>query len=147
MVLLAKDIMDRNLLTLDEETDALTAARRMLAARKGYAVLTRGGTATIAGIVTEWDYLEKIVAPGVDPASVRLKQIASPAVHACDPELPMDEVASRMADLGVRRMIVRSGDQVVGVISSRLLISRFRQYIDRITTDIARAQPPGPPLG
>jgi CBS domain-containing protein len=137
MVLQAKDIMDRTLLTLDEETDALTAARKMVSARKGYAVLTRGGGATIAGIVTEWDYLEKVIGPGVAPASVRVKEIASATVQSCQPETPTDEVASLMASHGIRRIVVRSGDQVVGMITSRHVIAIFRQYIDKLTTQIA----------
>jgi len=147
MVLLAKDIMDRNLLTLDEETDALSAAKRMVEARKGYAVLTRGSAATIAGIVTEWDYLERVVATGVPPQSVAVKEIGSANVHSCLPETPTDEVATTMGQLGVRRMVVRSGDQVVGVITSRHVIAVFRQYVDKLTAQIAGyqvgANPPG----
>ena len=147
MVLQAKDIMDRNLLTVDEEADALAAARKMLAARKGYAVLTRGGTATIAGIVTEWDFLEKIVAAGVSPATVRVKEIGSTTVQSCVPETPTDEVAATMAEKGVRRIVVRSGDQVVGVITSRQLIGVFRQYIDKLTAQIAGYQAGSSPPG
>lgn len=146
MVLTAKDIMETDLLTIDEEVDALRCARQMVAARKGYAIATRDGPGRISGIVTEWDFLEKIVAPGADPSTVRLKQIASAAVHSCGPDTPMDEVATQMADLGIRRMIVRSGDQVVGVISSRHLIARFRQYIDRMSAEIAGSQSQGPTL-
>ena len=146
MVLRAKDIMDTALLMLDEETDALACARRMVAARKGYAITTQGTGAVVAGIVTEWDFIEKILAPGRDPASVRLKEIASPNLYACGPETPTDEVASRMAAHGVRRMVVRSGDQVVGVIASRHLVVAFRQYIDRLTTQIAGGQSSGPPV-
>jgi len=137
MVLLAKDIMDRNLLTMDEETDALTAARKMVAVRKGYAVLTRGGATTIAGIVTEWDYLEKVVAAGVAPTSVRVKEIGSTTVQSCLPDTPTDEVATMMATLGIRRIVVRSGDQVVGMITSRHVIGIFRQYVDKLTAQIA----------
>ncbi len=137
MVLLAKDIMDRNLLTVDEEADALTVAQKMAAARKGYAVLTRGPNATIAGIVTEWDYLEKVVAPGASPAAVRVKSIASPMVHACFPDTPTDEVAELMARFGIRRVVVRAGDQAAGVITSRSVIEVFREYVDKLTAQIA----------
>jgi len=147
MVLRAKDIMDTNLLTVDAEVDALTCARRMVAAHKGYAIVTRGGPTTIAGIVTEWDYLERIVATGADPARVPVQEIASPSVHSCEPETPTDEVATRMSTLGVRRMVVRSGDQVVGLIASRHLIAVFRQYVDRLTSEIAGYQTTGSPIG
>jgi len=137
MVLQAKDIMDRNLLTIDEEADGLSVARKMVAARKGYAVLTRGPTAKIAGIVTEWDFLEKVIAAGIPPESVRAKDLGSPTVHACFPETPTDEVASMMATLGIRRVVVRSGDQVAGMITSRQVIGIFREYIDKLTAQIA----------
>jgi CBS domain-containing protein len=42
MVLLAKDIMEKTVLTVDEAVDALTCARTMAQQRKGYAVLVRG---------------------------------------------------------------------------------------------------------
>jgi CBS domain-containing protein len=147
MVVLAKEIMDSNLLALDSETDVLTAARRMVEARKGYAVVTRGGPTKIAGIVTEWDFLEKVVAPGADPARLTLGQIASTDIQGCAPDTPTDEVATRMATLGIRRMIVRSGDHVMGVITSRHLIGIFRQYIDRLSSQIAGYQSSTTPLG
>jgi signal-transduction protein with cAMP-binding, CBS, and nucleotidyltransferase domain len=147
MVVLAKEVMDTNLLTVDFDTDALSCARRMVAARKGYAVLTRGGPKTIAGIVTEWDFLEKVVATGVDAGTTRVSAIASTEVASCSPDTPTDEVASRMATLGIRRMIVRSGPEVVGVITSRHLIGIFRQYIDRLSSQIAGYQAPSSPLG
>jgi signal-transduction protein with cAMP-binding, CBS, and nucleotidyltransferase domain len=137
MVLQAKEIMDPNVLMVDEETDALSVARRMAAARRGYAVLTRGGGSALAGIVTEWDFLEKIVAAGVPPASVPIRQIGSPNVRTCSPDTPTDEVASRMAEAGIRRIVVRSGEQVVGIITARQVIGIFRQYIDRLTSQIA----------
>lgn len=147
MVLRAKDIMDKDLLTIDEEEDCLTCARRMVAARKGYAIATRGSPGKISGIVTEWDFLEKVVAPGVDGRTIKVRQIASPHVQSCDPNTPTDEVATRMATLGVRRMIVRDGEQVVGVIASRHLIAIFRQYIDRVTAEIATGGSQAPPPG
>ena len=139
--------MDPNPLTVDEGTDALDAARRMVAARKGYAVVTRGGPTTIAGIVTEWDFLEKVVAAGRDPASVRLGESASPHVEGVEPDTPTDVVATTMAERGIRRLVVRSGDTVAGVITSRHLVRTFRQYVDKISSEIAGYNASTSPLG
>jgi CBS domain-containing protein len=147
MVFLAKEIMDQNLLTVDEETDALSCARRMVAARKGYALVTRGAAASVVGISTEWDFLERIVATGRDAASVRMKEIASAELRSCAPETPTDEVAEMMAQLGVRRILVRSGEKVVGLITSRQLFAIFRQYVDRLSSEIAGFQSNSRPLG
>jgi signal-transduction protein with cAMP-binding, CBS, and nucleotidyltransferase domain len=146
MALLAKDIMDPAVLTVDEEMDALSAARTMVERRKGYAVLVRGGS-TITGIVTEWDYLEKVVAPGADPSKVRMRDIGAREVHSCPPDTPTDEVVSMMARLGIRRLIVRSGEKVVGIITVRNVLANFREYIDRLSASIAANQTSPPTLG
>lgn len=147
MVLLAKNIMDLAILTVDDEMDALTCARAMVAQRKGYAIATHGGPKTVAGIVTEWDFLEKVVAGAVDPSRIRVKDLASPNLQSCSPETPTDEVVTTMAKLGIRRMVVRSGDQVVGIITTRNILASFRQYIDKLTSEIAGYQSASTPLG
>ncbi len=137
MVLLAKDIMDREVLVLDEATDVLTAARTMVERRKGYAILVRQPRREPVGIVTEWDLLEKVLAPGRSPQEVRLRDIASSPLQQCAPETPTDEVVSRMAERGVRRIVVRRGDEILGVITSRSVLANFRKYVDRVSAEIA----------
>ncbi|HEY1197503.1 MAG TPA: CBS domain-containing protein [Thermoplasmata archaeon] len=147
MVLLAKNIMDASILGMDDETDALTCARAMVAQRKGYAIVTHGGSKTVTGIVTEWDFLEKVLVGGKDPSHVFLKELASPNPHSCSPDTPVDEVVTVMAKLGIRRLVVRSGDQVVGVITTRNILATFRQYVDKLSSEIAGYQSSSTPLG
>lgn len=147
MVLLAKNIMDAAILTVDDETDALTCARAMVAQRKGYAIVTHGGPKTVAGIVTEWDFLEKVVAAGANPAQVLVKELATRDPQSCSPDTPTDEIVSTMAKLGIRRMVVRSGDQVVGIITTKNILASFRQYIDKLSSEIAGYQSTSSPLG
>jgi CBS domain-containing protein len=147
MVLLAKNIMDSEFLSMDDGTDALTCAREMVSKRKGYAILTHGGPKTVTGIVTEWDFLEKILAPGKDPSQIRLREIASPHLQSCSPDTPTDEVVTMMAKLGIRRLVVRSHDEVVGVITTRHILATFRQYVDKLSSEIAGYQSSSTPLG
>jgi signal-transduction protein with cAMP-binding, CBS, and nucleotidyltransferase domain len=147
MVLRAQDIMDTSILTVDSESDALSCAQSMVERRKGYAILTQGATKKVTGIVTEWDYLRRIVAAGVDPSRTPVREIASAIVHAVPPETPTDEVVAKMADLGIRRMVVQKGEEVVGVITSRNVLATFRQYVDRLSSEIAGYQSNQTPLG
>ena len=147
MVLLAKDIMDASILTTDDETDALTCVRSMVAQRKGYSIVTHGEHRSVTGIVTEWDFLEKVLAPGKDPAHIRLKELASENLQSCSPDTPTDEVVDTMARLGVRRLVVRTGDKVLGVITTRNILATFRQYIDKLSSQIAGYQSSTTPLG
>jgi len=145
-VLHAKDIMETTVLTVDEGMDALACARTMAQQHKGYAVLTRG-PGTIAGIVTEWDFLAKVVAPGLDPAKVRVRDIATSEVDSCAPETPTDEVVATMSERGIRRMVVRSGDRVLGIITARNVLKMFRQYVDKVSSEIAGYQATSTTLG
>ncbi len=145
MVLLAKDIMDTAVLTVDEGADALACAQKMTSAHKGYAVLTRGDA--IAGIVTEWDFLAKIVAPARDPARIPVREIATATVDSCTPDTPTDAVVQTMAERGIRRIVVRSGDHVLGVITSRDVLRMFRAYVDKVSSEIAGYQTSATPLG
>jgi CBS domain-containing protein len=144
MVLRAKDIMESPVLTVDENTDALTCARTMVEQHKGYAIILREGK-TLVGILTEWDFLSKIVAPGTDPGKIRVREVATQPVHVCAPDAPTDEVVTKMASLGIRRIIVSSGDQVLGIITSRTILSHFREYIDKISSEIASFGSPSSP--
>jgi signal-transduction protein with cAMP-binding, CBS, and nucleotidyltransferase domain len=147
MVLLAKNIMDAAILAMDDETDALTCARAMVAQRKGYAIVTHSDLKTVTGIVTEWDFIEKVLVTGKDPAGIRLKELASSNLQSCSPDTPTDQVVTTMARLGVRRLVVRSGEQVVGVITTRNILATFRQYIDKLSAEIAGYQSSLTPLG
>jgi len=146
MVLVAKDIMEKVVLTVDEGADALTCARTMAAQHKGYAVLTRA-PGTIAGIVTEWDYLSKVVAGGLDAARTPIREIATTVVDSCPPDTPTDVVVATMAEKGIRRIVVRSGDQVLGIITARTVLRMFREYVDKVSSEIAGFEANTTPLG
>lgn len=137
--------MESPVLTVDAGTDALACARTMRERHKGYAILLEGGH--VAGIVTEWDFVEKIVAAGADPSRTPVGSIATKTVHDCSPDTPTDEVVSRMAKEGIRRMIVRSGDQVLGIITARTVLANFRQYVDQLSSEIAGYHSDPNPLG
>jgi signal-transduction protein with cAMP-binding, CBS, and nucleotidyltransferase domain len=146
MVLLAKDIMETSVLTVEEGIDALSCARAMTERRKGYAILIRP-PGTIAGIVTEWDFLSKVVAAGLDPAKTPAREIATSVVDSCSPDTPTDVVVTTMAEKGVRRMVVRAGDQVLGIITARNVLRMFREYVDKVSSEIAGYQSAPTPLG
>lgn len=147
MVLRAKEIMDTSFLTVDAESNCLACAQLMVERRKGYAIVTHGAPNQIAGIITEWDYVQRIVAAGGDPARTLVREIASSVVHSCAPDTPTDEVVTRMSELGIRRMVVEKDGQVVGVITARNVLAIFRQYIDRLSSEIAGFQSNQTPLG
>jgi CBS domain-containing protein len=138
MVVRAKEIMHTDVLTLPAELDALSGARTMVADRRGYAVILQSDRPI--GIVTEWDYLEKIVANGRDASRVPLGDIASGPIVSCDKNTPTLEVVETMTRKGIRRMLVTDGGRVVGALTARDVIGIFRAYVDKVSADISRLQ-------
>jgi CBS domain-containing protein len=94
------------------------------------------------GVVTEWDYMSKVVSEGKDPQSLRLRDLMSPNIVWVKPDTDMDSIAQIMSDRGIRRLLVMKEGRVIGVITARTVLTRLREYIDRISSQIARLQSP-----
>ncbi len=141
MVLVAKDIVEKEFLSLSRETTALEGARQMKARRHGYAIIA-SSTGSPEGIVTEWDYLSKIVAEGRDPLHVKLGDIMTSDLVSVDANVGLDQVAELMAHKGIRRVLVLKDHKVIGVITAAIMLSRLKEYVDKVSSTIARLQSP-----
>jgi len=141
MVLVAKDIVEKEFLSLSRETTALEGARQMKAKRHGYAIIA-SSTGSPEGIVTEWDYLSKIVAEGKDPSHVKLGDIMTSDLVSVDSNVGLDEVAQLMTQKGIRRVLVLKDRKVIGVITAAIMLSRLKEYVDKVSSTIARLQSP-----
>jgi signal-transduction protein with cAMP-binding, CBS, and nucleotidyltransferase domain len=141
MVLVAKDIVEKEFLSLSRDTTALEGARQMKAKRHGYAIIA-SSTGSPEGIVTEWDYLSKIVAEGSDPSHVTLGDIMTSDLVSVDANVGLDQVAELMAHKGIRRVLVLKNHKVIGVITAAIMLSRLKEYVDKVSSTIARLQSP-----
>ncbi len=140
MVSVAEDIVEKDFLSLPADTSALEAARQMKVRRHGFAIIA-SSTGPV-GIVTEWDYLSKIVAEQRDASRVKLADIMTRDLVGVDANEGLDQVAQLMAQRGIRRVLVLKDHEVIGVITASIMLSRLKEFIDRISTQIARLQGP-----
>lgn len=141
MVLVAKDIVEKDFLSLPRNMSALEAARQMKAKSHGFVIIaSRGGDPE--GIVTEWDFLAKIVAEARDSAKVMLGDIMTSDLVSVDANEGIDQVAQIMTQKGIRRVLVIKDNQVLGVITAKTMLSRLKEYIDKVSSQIARLQSP-----
>lgn len=141
MVLVAKDIVEKEFLSLPKETSALEAARQMKAKKHGYAIVA-ARTGSPEGIVTEWDYLSKVVAESKDPSNVKLGDIMTHDLVSVDANVGLDQVAQLMTLKGIRRVLVLKDGKVLGIITAAVMLSRLKEYVDKVSSTIARLQSP-----
>ncbi len=140
MVLYARDIVEKDFLSLSPKETVLEAARSMRTSRHGFAVV--GSHQSPEGIVTEWDIVSKVVAGGLDPSKVTLTEIMTRDVVYVDAGTGIDAVSRMMNERGIRRMLVKQGDEVIGFITSKTLLARLNDYVDKVSSQIGRLQGP-----
>lgn len=121
--------MHRNLETLPPEATARIAAERMGARGIGSvlveSVAPTEGQDEVAGIVTETDLVQKVLAERREPTRTTVAQVMTSPVLAITPDRPMLDAAHLMDANRVRHLCVRDGRDIVGLISVRDLVRHF----------------------
>jgi len=140
MVLYARDIVEKDFLSLSANTTILEGAKAMKNSKHGFAII--GTPASPEGIVTEWDIVAKVVAEGRDPAKVTLREVMSTELLSVEAGAGLSSVSQIMTERGVRRLLVKDGNQVVGFITSKTMLARMNEYVDKISSQISRLQTP-----
>jgi len=140
MVLYARDIVEKDFLSIPRSSTILEGAQAMKANRHGFAVV--GTAAEPVGIVTEWDIVSKVVAEGRDPLKVTVEEIMSTDLLSVDAGAGLSAVSQLMTEKGVRRLIVKEGGRVIGFITAKTMLARMNDYVDKVSSQISRLQTP-----
>ena len=120
------DVMSREVEFIAQEASAQDAAELMGEIDVG--ALPVGTADRLHGIVTDRDLLYRVVAKGLDPASARLRDLASRPVITCRPSDTLHAAMDAMAANHVRRMPVQDPEtsMIVGWVTladiSRMLL-------------------------
>jgi len=141
MVLVAKDILEKDFLSMPGETSLFAAAQQMRTSRHGFVIVVSSEGKPV-GIVTEWDVIAKVLAEGKAPANVKLEELMTRDLITVDPNVGIDELSEFMARKGIRRVLVVDKGTVLGFITSRTVLARLKDYVDRVSTNVARLYSP-----
>jgi CBS-domain-containing membrane protein len=119
-----RDIMTKEIVTIDGDKTALEAAKLM--AEKGISSLFVMKDAQPVGIVTERDFIKKICAKERQIAEVKIAEIMSKILTTADPEMPIEVAVQRMINHKIRRLPIMEGGKVVGIITVTDLAKHLR---------------------
>jgi CBS domain-containing protein len=140
MVLYAKDVVEKDFLSIAGEASVLEGAKAMKNSRHGFAIV--GSSDAPHGIVTEWDIVAKVVAEGRDPQKVTMEEIMSKDLLSVSANAGLAAVSQLMSERGVRRLLVKDGSQVIGFITAKTMLARMNEYVDKVSAQISRLQTP-----
>lgn len=121
-----KDLMTKDVITIDSEKIVLEAAELMSQKEIGDLIVTRSQIPV--GIVTERDIVRRVVARKT-PLDVSVAKIMSTPLITVDPEAPLKDAARKMARNKIRRLAVIKGNELVGIIAA----ADFARYLSKKT--------------
>jgi len=136
MVYRVKDVMTKEIVTVNVDDTVSIASKVMAEKQGGYAVVLKAGKPV--GIVTERDLVWKIVAKEIDPSKVKVEEIMASPLITIDPDSDLEAAAEMMEKNRVRRLPVTRGEILYGVISARDIIHHFNEYVKRAVLDVVR---------
>lgn len=116
MGLKAKDIMTTEVVTIEPSATVAEAVALMKEKGLRALIVERAHEEDAYGIVTETDIVYKVVAQGLSPQSVLVREIMTKPCIVVNPDLSVENVARLFALTGIRRApVIR--ERLLGVIS------------------------------
>jgi CBS domain-containing protein len=105
----------RGLLKIEADASILEAVEQMVEANVGSLLVTESGEVT--GIVTERDYLRRVVVEGRTDRETPVREIMSSPLIVVTPQTSVDECMALMTDRRIRHLPVVDGGKVAGIVS------------------------------
>ncbi len=115
--ILVSDIMRKAVITAKENDSILKIAQVMKKADIGGLVITK--EEKVMGIITEGDIIKEVVAEGLDPRKVQVKDVMKHPVRTITPDTDVEEAIRIMRDLNIERLPVVSNGKLTGLVTER----------------------------
>ncbi|BEP38278.1 hypothetical protein GmRootV59_56410 (plasmid) [Variovorax sp. V59] len=113
-------ICTRRLVAVDGGSTLFQAAAMMREQHVGALVITHsvGGGASVSGIVTDRDLVIEVLAQGLDPAGIKVGELASETIVSVTENADLADTMAVMEEHGVRRVLVTDAEErVVGIVA------------------------------
>jgi len=122
-----RDIMEKNVITLDYSKSALDAAQMLKEKEISFLVIQKEGNPI--GLVTERDIVRKIAADDKKSSALSIQDIMSRNFKWVKPEEDIEDAIQKMLNNNIRRLLVLENDKLVGVITQTDLASFLRSKL------------------
>jgi CBS domain-containing protein len=121
-----KDLMTKRTLTIDSQDTVFEAAQLM--SRKGVGDLIVVDNEMPVGIVTERDFVRRLVAKG-RPFDTKVSDVMTKPLITISPDASIKEAARKMVKHGIRRLPVLKDHKLMGI----LVVSDFARHLGKKT--------------
>ncbi len=122
-----RDIMEKNVITIEDDKSSLDAARLINEKDISFLVVVKDGIPI--GVVSERDFVRKIVAENTQAADIPLSKIMSYKFRWVEPTTEIEDAVQKMLNHNIRRLLVLENKKLVGVITQTDLASYLRSKL------------------
>ena len=130
-------VMSKNVLTLDKSTSLQEAAENMKKLNVGCVIVT--GNNNPIGIITERDFVTKIVAEG-RPLFTEIQEVMSSPLITINSEETIWEASELMKEKSIHKLPVKENEQITGIVTTTDIVkissvgsdSEMRRICDQI---------------
>jgi CBS domain-containing protein len=115
MALCVKEVMTKNVITIDSSTPVKNAAELMDKHDIGCLIVVNEGKPI--GIITERDMLKRVLLQFKDPRITRVSDVMSTPLMVSTPETDLREAVTFMNERRIKKLAIVEGDVLIGLLS------------------------------
>lgn len=129
--MLVRDVMSSPVITVEEEATVNRVAELMDKHGLGCIIVTNNEGKPV-GIITERDLVSRVLAKNLKPDSLMAKEVMTSPLITIEPSETISEAARKMSRLNIRRLGVVYKGQLIGLVSSKDILSVMPELIETI---------------
>ena len=127
-----RDIMSRNVLSMDENSSIVEAAKLMK--EKDISCVIGKRRSVPAGMLTESDLVKKLVAKSINPRKTKIKDIMTEGLITINFNSPVMKASNSMRKNQIKRLVVvDENNNLVGIVTQTDIIKNFNRIYGNYT--------------
>jgi CBS domain-containing protein len=122
-----RDIMNKHVVTISKDKTCLEAASLLQEKDISFLVVAEGQNPI--GIVTEADFVRKVVAENKIASDLKVSDIMSPKFRWVEPTTTIEDAVQKMLNNRIRRLVVLEDQKLAGVVTQTDLAAYLRSKL------------------
>lgn len=122
-----RDIMEKNVVTIEDDKTALDAAHLISEKDVSFLVIMKNNTPV--GVLSESDFVKRLAADDKKASEVIVSEIMSSNFRWVEPETEIEDAIQKMLNNNVRRLVILDNNKLAGVITQTDLTGFLRDKL------------------
>ncbi|MDI3259577.1 MAG: CBS domain-containing protein [Sinobacteraceae bacterium] len=119
--------MTRSLITVTDD-DTVESAMHVMTDNDISSVVVEPDHDGVWGILTRRDIVTKIVRTGRNPATTKVREVASRPVVSVPAEMSIREAANKVSESNYSRFTVAQGDRIIGIVTETDIFDAVEKF-------------------